>query len=68
MAIAVERTSYSYREVAEMWGISLWIIRRLVDSGKLKSVNIGALQRIPKSEVQRVELQGIGTARTRKAK
>jgi len=64
----MERTSFSFREVAEQWGISLWTIRRLVERGELKAVNIGALQRIPRAEVERAEQYGVGTARSRKAK
>lgn len=67
-SIGVERTSYSFGEVAQQWGVSLWTIRRLVDRGELRAVNIGALRRIPRSEVERAEQHGIGTARTRKAK
>ncbi len=64
----VARTSFSFGEVAEQWGVSLWTIRRLVERGELKAVNIGALQRIPRSEVERAEQYGVGTARARKAK
>lgn len=64
----IERTSYSFSEVAEQWGVSLWTVRRLVERGELKAVNIGALQRIPRSEVERAEQYGVGTPRPRKAK
>jgi excisionase family DNA binding protein len=63
----VERTSFSFGEVAAQWGGALWTIRRLVQRGELKAVNIGALQRIPRSEVERAELYGVGTPRARKA-
>jgi excisionase family DNA binding protein len=63
---SLERTSFSFREVAEQWGVSTWSIRRLVDRGELKSVNIGALQRIPRSEVERAEQYGVGAPRARK--
>jgi len=68
MAIGVERTSYSFSEVAQQWGVSLWTIRRLVERGELKAVNIGALQRIPRAEVERAEQYGVGTPRARKVK
>lgn len=64
----VERTSFSFGEVAQQWGVSLWTIRRLVERGELKAVNIGALQRIPRAEVERAEQYGVGTPRARKAK
>jgi excisionase family DNA binding protein len=67
-SMGVERTSFSFNEVAQQWGVSLWTIRRLVERGDLKAVNIGALQRIPRSEVERAELHGVGTPRSRKAK
>jgi excisionase family DNA binding protein len=67
-AIGVERTSFSFGEVAQQWGVSLWTIRRLVERGELKAVNIGALQRIPRTEVERAEQFGVGTPRQRKAK
>ena len=68
MGIGVERTSSSFGEVAQQWGVSLWTIRRLVERGELKAVNIGALQRIPRAEVERAEQYGVGTPRARKAK
>jgi len=64
----VERTSYSFAEVAEQWGVSLWTIRRLVERGEMKAINIGALQRIPRSEVERAQQYGVGAPRARKAK
>ena len=63
----IERTSYSFAEVADQWGVSLWTIRRLVERGELKAINIGALQRIPRSEVERAQQYGVGTPRARKA-
>ncbi len=65
--MGIERTSFSFSEVAQQWGVSLWTIRRLVERGDLKAVNIGALQRIPRAEVERAEQFGVGTPRTRKA-
>ena len=65
---SVERTSFSFTEVAEQWGVSLWTIRRLVERGELKAINIGALQRIPRAEVDRAEQYGVGTPRARKEK
>jgi excisionase family DNA binding protein len=61
----IGRTSFSFSEVAQQWGVSLWTIRRLVERGELKAVNIGALQRIPRTEVERAEQFGVGTPRTR---
>lgn len=63
----IERTSYSFGEVAQQWGVSLWTIRRLVNRGDLKAINIGALQRIPRSEVERAGQHGVGKPRRRKA-
>jgi excisionase family DNA binding protein len=68
MGSGLERTSFSFAEIAEQWGVSLWTIRRLVERGELKAVNIGALQRIPRNEVERAEQFGVGTPRNRKAK
>ena len=68
MVTGIERTTFSFREVAEQWGVSLWTIRRLVERGELKAVNIGALQRISRSEVERAEQYGVGTPRRRKAR
>jgi len=64
--MGVERTSYSFAEVAGQWGVSLWTIRRLVERGELKAINIGALQRIPRGEVERAKQYGVGTPRARK--
>ena len=65
---AVERKYFSFGELAEQWGVSLWTIRRLVARGELKAINIGVLQRIPCSEVERAEQCGVGTPRARKAR
>ena len=46
---AIERMYFSFGELAEQWGVSLWTIRRLVERGELKAINIGVLARIPRT-------------------
>ena len=54
--------------LATRWDVSKISIRRLIDSGELKSVTIGARRLVPLREIERAELHGIGTARKRVAR
>ena len=59
-----ERTLYGFAEIGKRWGVSPWTVRRAVERGELKAVNIGARRLIALAEIQRAEQFGIG--RTRK--
>ena len=56
----------SLQETANILGVSLFTLRRLIDGGAIRSVNVGARRLVPVSEVERVVTQGAGTARIRK--
>ena len=62
----MEKQLWSVRETAERWSVSPFTVRRLIDSGELRSVTIGARRLLPVSEIERCEAQGAGTARKRK--
>lgn len=66
--MAIEKGFFSYREVAAMWGVSTFTVRRLVESGQLAAVNLGAQRRISRQELERAALHGCGTPRPRKAR
>jgi len=61
------RRLLSFVETGERWGVSTFTIRRLVDRNLITTVNIGARRFIPISEVERVEMEGVGKARARKS-
>lgn len=61
------RQLFGYEELENRWGVSRFTIRRAVLRGDLRTVNIGARQLVPLSEVERVEREGLGTPRPRKA-
>ena len=58
-----ERQLFSFAEVAQRWGVSPFTVRRRVEAGDVKSINIGARRLIPLEEVQRVEKHGVGKAK-----
>jgi excisionase family DNA binding protein len=61
-----ERTLFGFQEIADRWGVSAWTVRRAVDRGDLRSINIGARRCVSLQEVVKAELTGIGTPRARK--
>ena len=52
-------------EVAKIWGVSPYTVRRLIDAGYIKAVNVAARRLIPSSEVERVSREGAGAPRKR---
>jgi excisionase family DNA binding protein len=61
-----DKQLFSVQETAERWGVSSFTVRRLIDSGELRSVTIAARRLVPISEIERCEVEGAGTARKRK--
>jgi excisionase family DNA binding protein len=61
------RTLLSISEAASRWGVSIWTIRRLLEAGDISGVNVGARCLIPMAEIERVEQEGVGKPRARKA-
>jgi hypothetical protein len=55
-----QRQLFGFEEVGARWGVSPWTVRRAVDRGEIKAINIGARRLISLGEIQRVELTGIG--------
>lgn len=53
-------------EVARLFGVSHFTIRRLIDGGHIRAVNLGARWLVPASEVDRVLAEGAGIPRKRK--
>lgn len=53
-------------EVAKLFGVSHFTIRRLIDAGHIRAVNIGTRWLIPNTEVERVLAGGAGIPRRRK--
>ena len=53
-------------EVAKLFGVSHFTIRRLIDGGHIRAVNIGTRWLIPTAEIERVIASGAGIPRRRK--
>jgi excisionase family DNA binding protein len=56
----------SIAEAAKVLGVSPYTIRRLIDSGDIRAVNVGARVVIASNEIERVILHGAGQARDEK--
>jgi excisionase family DNA binding protein len=54
------------REVAQTLGVSVFTVRRLIDGGHIRAVNVASRRMVPSSEVDRILLQGVGKPRNRK--
>jgi helix-turn-helix protein len=64
----IAKRAFGFREVGTMFGVSRDSIKRLWKSGDLATITVGGRRLVPLSEVERIERQGIGTPRKRKAK
>ena len=53
-------------DVAKLFGVSHFTIRRLIDGGHIRAVNIGTRWLIPNAEIERVLASGAGIPRRRK--
>jgi excisionase family DNA binding protein len=53
-------------EVAQILGVSVFTVRRLIDAGHIRAVNVASRRMVPSSEVDRILLQGVGKPRNRK--
>jgi len=58
-----ERQAFDAKALAMRWGVSEFTARRLMKTGALKSINIGARRLVPLSEVERAEQFGCGKPR-----
>lgn len=53
-----EKSLFGLRESGEALGVSRWLIRKLVRTGKLRSVRINRRVLIPAEEIQRLATEG----------
>ncbi|MGA2333945.1 MAG: hypothetical protein ABSG08_01105 [Terriglobales bacterium] len=67
MSTTQETQLFSQASTARRWSVSKDHIARLIATGALRSVTIGARRLIPLSEIERCELHGCGIARKRRA-
>ena len=51
--MSVTRMGYSMREVAQQWGVCERTVATLVKEGKIRSVKLGRLVRIPLDAIDR---------------
>jgi excisionase family DNA binding protein len=58
---------HSVRDAAGILGVSTFSVRRLIDGGFIRSVNIGGRRLISSDELQRVMTHGTGRPRPRKS-
>jgi hypothetical protein len=63
MSNTTQRTLLGIQETADRWSLSPFSIRRLISSGELKSINVGARILVPISEIERAEQHGVGKSR-----
>jgi excisionase family DNA binding protein len=62
----VKQVSFlSYQQMAETLGVSVYTVRRLVDAGDIRAINVGARRVISSDELSRISTQGVGTPRAR---
>lgn len=54
---------FGLRETGESLGVSLFLIRKLVRTGKLRAVRINRRVLIPATEIQRLATEGTNTHR-----
>ncbi len=59
METSLKSVSYASKRL----GVSPFTIRRLIDTGALKAVHVGARVLIPTAEIERVVERGAGTPR-----
>lgn len=59
------KTLLCIQEFAEAVGVSTYTVRRLMESGEIRNVNVGARRLIPATELDRVSSEGVGTRRKR---
>jgi hypothetical protein len=67
-AVKDARKLLSLAAVAGRWDVSIFTVRRLADQGLITTINIGARRMISIEECERIETQGVGKARPRKAR
>jgi excisionase family DNA binding protein len=53
-------------EAARLLGVSVFTVRRLAETGDVKSVYVGARRLIPTTEIERIVAVGVGRPRTRR--
>jgi len=50
---------FTVPSLAQRWGCSEGLIRKMIDRGELRSFRLGVLIRVPVEEVERVECQNL---------
>ncbi|TLY34875.1 MAG: helix-turn-helix domain-containing protein [Nitrospirae bacterium] len=56
----------SLQEAADLLGVSVFTIRRLIKAGEIRAVHVGARVLVPAAEIERVANHGVGVARVGK--
>ena len=51
------------QDTADRWGISMYGVRRQVEAGAIRAINVGARILIPIAEIERIEREGVGNRR-----
>lgn len=58
----------SLQEAADLLGVSVFTIRRLIKAGEIRAVHVGARVLVPAAEIERVVNHGVGVARVGKSR
>jgi hypothetical protein len=65
---AIERRLYSLPDSsARLGNVSVFSLRRHIDSGDIKAVRVGGRVFIPVTELERIEQFGVGQPRSRRS-
>jgi hypothetical protein len=67
MKAEIKRRAFGFSEFAEMFGISRDSAKRAWKKGDLATITIGGRRLIPLAEIERIEREGLGIPRQRKA-
>lgn len=67
MKAEIKRHAFGFSEFAEMFGISRDSAKRAWKRGDLATITVGGRRLIPLAEVERIEREGLGIPRKRKA-
>jgi hypothetical protein len=61
------RRAFGFGEFAQMFGISKDSVKRAAKNGSLRTIRIGGRRLVPIGEIERIEKEGLGFGRNRRA-
>jgi hypothetical protein len=67
MPVVEIQTLFGFGELSKRWTVSYDTLLRKAETGELKTIYVAGRRLVPLGEVQRVETQGLGGGRKRRA-